>query len=211
MRKSLKFLPALVATAWVSLGPPALAQAVDQKLGKVHFETSCTPEAAAAFDQGMLYQHSFWYRASQREFNKALKADPGCGIAYWGIALSLLWNPHAAPPVKNLADGAAALAKGERGWRQNPNESADYIIALSAMYADYQTVDHHTRVLNYMKAMEQLAAKYPSDDEAQMITRSRSMSELRPRIRPMPINSRARRYSRRSGNGSRITQAFRII
>ena len=139
----------------------------DQKLGKVHFETSCSPEAAAAFDRGMLYQHSFWYRASQREFNKALKADPGCGIAYWGIALSLLWNPHIAPPVKNLADGAAALAKGKEVGARTERER-DYITALSAMYTDFGKVDHHTRVLNYMKAMEQLAAKYPDDDEAQI-------------------------------------------
>ena len=115
----------------------------------------------------MLYQHSFWYRASQREFNKALKVDPECGIAYWGIALSLLWNPHVAPPVKNLADGAAALAKGKR-LAPNQNGRLTISSALSAMYTDYQTVDHHTRVLNYMKAMEQLAAKYPSDDEAQI-------------------------------------------
>jgi hypothetical protein len=57
--KSPILLPALVAMACVSISPPSVAQAVDQKLGKVHFETSCTPEAAAAFDQGMLYQHSF--------------------------------------------------------------------------------------------------------------------------------------------------------
>ena len=160
MSKSNVILSALVAAAGASLSQPVLAQAVDQKLGKVHFETSCTPEAAAAFDQGMLYQHSFWYRASQREFNKALKADPGCGIAYWGIALSLLWNPHTAPPVKNLADGAAALAKGKEVGAKTERER-DYITALSAMYADYDKVDHRTRVLNYMKAMEQLAAKYP--------------------------------------------------
>jgi tetratricopeptide (TPR) repeat protein len=168
MAKPVRLLSGLVAAACVSLSQPVLAQAVDQKLGKVHFETSCTPEAAAAFDQGMLYQHSFWYRASQREFNRALKADPGCGIAYWGIALSLLWNPHTAPPVKNLADGAAALAKGKEVTAKSERER-DYIAALSAMYADYQTVDHRTRVLNYMKAMEQVAAKYPSDDEAQIL------------------------------------------
>ena len=40
-----------------------------------------------------------------------LKADPACRIAYWGIALSLLWNPHIAPPTKNLAEGAAAIEK----------------------------------------------------------------------------------------------------
>src|ERR1700733_15888929 len=113
MTKPGSILSALVTTACLVLAPLARSQPADQKLGKVHFETSCSPEAAAAFDRGMLYQHSFWYRASQREFNKALAADPGCGIAYWGIALSLLWNPHLAPPAKNLADGAAMIAKGE--------------------------------------------------------------------------------------------------
>ena len=168
MLKSLGLFSGLAATACILLSPSVMAQTVDQKLGKVHFETSCTPEAAAAFDQGMLYQHSFWYRASQREFNKALKVDPGCGIAYWGIALSLLWNPHTTPPVKNLAEGAAALAKGKEVGAKTERER-DYIAALSLMYADYDKVDHRTRVLNYMKAMEQLAAKYPGDDEAQIL------------------------------------------
>ena len=210
MTKPASILSALMATACITLNQPARAQAVDPKLGKVHFETSCSPDAAAAFDRGMLYQHSFWYRASQREFNKALTADPGCAIAYWGIALSLLWNPHVAPPVKNLADGAAALAKGKEVGARTERER-DYITALSAMYTDYDKVDHHTRVLNYMKAMEQLAAKYPNDDEAQIDLRDlRSMSVLRRRIRPMPINSRAPRFWRRSGCGSRITRASRI-
>src|SRR5476651_2812256 len=160
-------LASLVTMAGVSLSLPAFAQPADQKLGKVHFETSCTAEAAAAFDRGMLYQHSFWYRASQRSFEAALKADPGCGIAYWGIALSLLWNPHAAPPAKNLAEGAAAIAKGNKVGTRTERER-DYLTALSAMYADYDKVDHRTRVLNYVKAMEQLASKYPDDDEAQI-------------------------------------------
>ena len=115
----------------------------------------------------MLFQHSFWYRASQRSFEAALKADPGCGIAYWGIALSLLWNPHTAPPVKNLADGAAAITKGKEVGARTERER-DYIAALGAMYTDYDKVDHRTRVLNYLNAMEQLAAKYPNDDEAQI-------------------------------------------
>ena len=84
----------------VSAGLALAAHAGDDKLGKVNFETSCKPEAQKLFNQGMLYQHSFSYRASQKVFEDALKADPECGIAYWGIALSLLWNPHTAPPAK---------------------------------------------------------------------------------------------------------------
>jgi tetratricopeptide (TPR) repeat protein len=36
------------------------------------------------------------------------------------------------------------------------------------MYADYETLDHRTRVQNYLKAEEQVAARYPDDDEAQI-------------------------------------------
>jgi tetratricopeptide repeat protein len=153
--------------AGVSLAQTAAGQADDKKLGAVHFETSCTPEAQALFDRAMLYQHSFWYRASQRVFEDVLKADPACGVAYWGIALSLLWNPHTAPPPKNLAEGAAALAKA-RSVDIKTQRERDYIDALGAMYADYDKVDHRTRLLAYAKAMEQLAARYPDDDEAQI-------------------------------------------
>src|SRR6202790_2990050 len=36
------------------------------------------------------------------------------------------------------------------------------------MYTDYDKVDHRTRVLAYLEAMEQLAQRYPDDDEAQI-------------------------------------------
>jgi hypothetical protein len=100
-------------------------------------------------------------------FEDALKADPECAIAYWGIALSLLYNPHVAPPVKNLAEGAAALEKA-RALGAKTQRERDYLDALSAMYLDYDKVDHRTRVLAYVKAMEQLAQRYPDDDEAQI-------------------------------------------
>src|SRR3978361_552446 len=145
----------------------ALAHAGDDKLGKVNFETSCEPEAQKHFNQAMLYQHSFWYRASQKVFEDALKADPECGIAYWGVALSLLWNPHATPPAKNLVEGASMITKGKTVGAKTQRER-DYIDALGAMYADYEKVDHRTRLLAYAKAMEQLAQRYSNDDEAQI-------------------------------------------
>ena len=101
MRSNLgTFATALLASAFATA-------AWSQGLGRVHFETSCAPEAQKLFDRGMLYQHSFWYRASQKTFEDVLKTDPQCAIAYWGIALSLLWNPHSTPSAKNLAPAAA--------------------------------------------------------------------------------------------------------
>src|SRR5881394_1854744 len=158
------FVFAMAAAAGVSLAQPTLGQTDDTKLGQVHFETSCKPDAQKHFDRAMLYQHSFWYRASQMAFEDVLKADPECAIAHWGIALSLLWNPHVATPAKNLAEGATAIAKGKSVGAKSQRER-DYLDALAVMYADHEKVDHRTRVQAYAKAMEQLARRYPNDDE----------------------------------------------
>jgi tetratricopeptide (TPR) repeat protein len=160
-------LPLVTILVGISLAHPAFAQTEDDKLGKVHFETSCSAEAQKLFDRGMLYQHSFWYRASHRMFEGTLKADPSCGIAYWGIALSLLWNPHTVPPVKNLAEGVAAIEKARTVGFKSEREQA-YVDALAVMYKDYDKVDHRTRLVAYAKAMEALAQRYKDDDEAQI-------------------------------------------
>jgi hypothetical protein len=160
-------LGTFVIAGAISFNLPLAAQPAAEALGKVNFETSCTPEAQAAFNRGMLFQHSFWYRASQRSFEDALRADPKCGIAFWGIALSLLWNPHTVPPVRNLGTGASALDKAASAGTRTERER-DYLAAIGEMYKDFEKVDHRTRLLAYRDAMERLAAKYPTDDEAQI-------------------------------------------
>jgi hypothetical protein len=95
------------------------------------------------------------------------KGDFSIWRLHWGIALSLLWNPHVPTPAKNLAEGADAIAKGKSVGTKTQRER-DYLDALGAMYADYDKVDHRTRMQAYAKAMEQLAQRYPNDDEAQI-------------------------------------------
>ena len=79
----------------------------------------------------------FWYRESKEMFEEVLKADPACGIAYWGIALSLLNNPHAPPPVGNLPLGLAAIEKGKAVGAKTQRER-DFINAMAAFYTDYR-------------------------------------------------------------------------
>jgi len=160
---------AMIATA-TALGPclPATAQDdPDQKLGKVHFATSCNETAQRRFDRAMRYQHSFWYAGSKEIYEEAIRADPQCGIAYWGEALSLLSNPHGAIPAPNLPLGLAAIEKAKTVGAKTERER-DYIDALSVMYIDYEKIPHQARVQSYLKKMEALAAKYPDDDEAQI-------------------------------------------
>jgi hypothetical protein len=129
----------------LSVAPLAFGQEeTDQRLGTVHFDTSCNEVAQRRFDRAMRYQHSFWYRESKELFEEVLKADPGCGIAYWGIALSLLNNPHAPPPMGNLPLGLAAIEKGKATGAKTQRER-DFINALAAFYTDYDKVDSHSR------------------------------------------------------------------
>jgi tetratricopeptide (TPR) repeat protein len=145
----------------------AAQDAAEQRLGAVHFETSCNETAQRRFDRGMRYQHSFWYRASKDIFEDVLKADPDCAIAYWGIATSLLLNPFGVPPAANLAEGLAAIQKGRAIGAKTPRER-EFIDALGAFYTDYDKIDHRTRVQAYLKAMAAVAQHYPQDDEAQI-------------------------------------------
>src|ERR1700728_3617162 len=146
----------LVAVTAVGSSAPADAQEnADQKLGTVHFATSCNETAQRRFDRAMRYQHSFWYAESKEIYEEAIKADGECAIAYWGIALSLLSNPHGAIPAPNLPPGLAAIEKARSVGAKSERER-DYIDSLSLMYVDYDKIPQQARVQSYLKKMEAL-------------------------------------------------------
>jgi hypothetical protein len=159
---------AITAAAAVTVTrPPSAQENSEQRLGTMHFQTSCNDTAQRRFDRGMRYQHSFWYREAEEIFQGVLKADPSCAIAYWGIALSLLNNPFNPIPAVNLPQGLEAISKAEALGAKTERER-DFINALALMYKDYDKVDQRTRVLAYFKAFEQVAQRYPNDDETQI-------------------------------------------
>ncbi len=168
MRKSLLAVAVSTAALALSSPQPLVAQSdVDQQLGSVHFQTSCNEVAQRRFDRAMRFQHSYWYLAAKEVFEEALKADPTCAIAHWGIALTLLDNPHNAIPQANLAPGLAAIQKA-KAMNAKTERERDYIDALMLMYADYDKLSHVQRIRAFRDAEEKIAAKYPDDDEAQI-------------------------------------------
>src|SRR6202171_4268934 len=101
------FVTALLAGTFAT---PAWAQ----DLGRVHFETSCTPQAQEKFDRGLAMVHSFFYPDSIQAFTEAAAADPQCAIAYWGIAISHRPNPLILPlSAAVLKNGLEAVEKGK--------------------------------------------------------------------------------------------------
>src|ERR1700722_749335 len=124
------------ALAALTIAPAAAQQAPVPQLGSVHFATSCNDVAQRRFDRAMRYQHSFWYQQSKEIYQEVLQADPDCGIAYWGIALSLWNNPHGPPPAQNLAPALAAIEKAKTIGAKTERER-DFIDALAVLYTDY--------------------------------------------------------------------------
>jgi Tfp pilus assembly protein PilF len=168
MRKSLLAASVSISALALSSVQPLVAQSdVDQQLGTVHFETSCNEVAQRRFDRAMRYQHSFWYLNAKEIFEEVLKADPTCAMAQWGIALTLLDNPHNAIPPSNLAPGLAAIQKAKAMHAKTERER-DYIDALALMYVDHDKRSHLQRIRAFRDAQEKIAAKYPDDDEAQI-------------------------------------------
>ena len=167
MKRSFATSIALMAATAITPSPAFAQDDAEKQFGAVHFATSCNETAQRRFDRAMRYQHSFWYRQSKEIFEEVLKADPECAIAYWGIALSLLWNPHVPPPKENLALGLETLEKTKAIGAKTQRER-DYIDALFAIFSDHDKVPHGQRVQTYLAAMEALANRYPDDDEAQI-------------------------------------------
>jgi tetratricopeptide (TPR) repeat protein len=161
-------LPASLAAQDHDHGSDAMPASIEH-LGKVHFETSCAPAVSAQFDRAVALLHSFWFPAAIDAFHEVLQADPGCAIAYWGIALSQWGNPFGANnrPPQRAQEGWETVQKGLAASPKTARER-EYLTAAGELYKNGATVSQRNRVLNYAAAMEKLAGKYPGDSEAQI-------------------------------------------
>ncbi len=75
----------LLFCSLVFFSKPAAAQ--HHELGTVSFPTSCQPAVQAEFERGVAMLHSYWFSYAGKTFRGVLEKDPGCAMAYWGIAL----------------------------------------------------------------------------------------------------------------------------
>jgi hypothetical protein len=136
-----------------------------QQLGTVAFDTSCDPSLQSDLNRAVALLHSFWFGASAAAFTAVAQKDPSCGIAWWGVAMSRWGNPFApGRPVANIKQGSEAIAQARAAGAKTERER-DYIEAAAALFADFERVDHRTRIVNYERAMERAHQKYPADRE----------------------------------------------
>ncbi|MEO6525579.1 MAG: hypothetical protein ABIP93_03030 [Gemmatimonadaceae bacterium] len=141
-----------------------------ERLGTVHFATSCSPAVNSQFDRAVALLHSFEFGASIKAFDQILATDSTCAMAHWGIALSRWTNPMAAgnrAPALLRQGKAAADAASRLGARVSEREQG-YIRAIGQLYEDFENRDQRTRVLAYERAMSELVTRFPQDTEARI-------------------------------------------
>ena len=163
-------LAALVLAGSLAAAGVSLAQHSDT-LGTVRFANSCRPAVQHTFLRGVAMLHSFSYSPAQQAFEDVTAEDSSCAIAAWGYASVLMLNPlqgiGASPHNAELA--RAAIDRGRR-IGTNTQRERDYLEAVATYYDDFSNRPERARQLARAKAYEALAAKYPDDDEAQILS-----------------------------------------
>src|SRR4051812_5654997 len=142
-----------------------------ERLGQVHFAVDCNAAAQKEIDLAMAYYHSFAWDHYKAPLERALQADPQCGMAHFVRALGVLDNPFAWPAnlsPKIYADGEASIEAARRTGLKSERERA-YVDALAAFYKDNDKLAYATRAKALETGFEQVASRYPNDIEATIL------------------------------------------
>ena len=139
-----------------------------EELGQVLFPISCQPSVQSEFNRSVALLHSFAYRDAEQSFRNVAKDDPGCAIAYWGMAMThfhQLWQPKIVPSEYTSAkqEIAKAIEVGTGSKRE-----LRYIKAVDVLFQGDVLVPYELRGAPYEQAMKDLASSYPQDTEAQV-------------------------------------------
>jgi len=142
--------------------------------------TTASPEAQKYFDQGLAFMFGFNHDEAIRSFQRAAELDPGCAMAYWGMALANgphINNPVLPPDRANAAWEALGRAQAAAAGA-SPVEKA-LIVAVSARYASPPPEDRKALDLAYANAMRSVWAAYPRDADVGALF-AEAMMDLRP-------------------------------
>jgi tetratricopeptide (TPR) repeat protein len=142
--------------------------------------TTSSAEAQRFFDQGLVLAYAYNLEEAVRSFQEAARLDPGCAMAYWGLALA--WGPHINNPLmEEKASKAAFDAVGKAMAlrdKASPVER-ELIEALSRRYAWPPPEDRKALNVAYADAMRAVHAAHPDDPDVAALFAD-AMMNLRP-------------------------------
>jgi len=135
------------------------------ELGSLDFANSGSDAAQEPFLRGLAALHSFWYEEAVAQFRRAQEIDRDFAMAYWGEALAhtrFLWNREDVDAART-ALGRLAPTVAERAAKAPTARERDYLGTVEALYG---AGDRVKRYVAFAEAMEDLAGRYPDDEDA---------------------------------------------
>src|ERR1035437_36356 len=111
-----------------------------EKLGTVHFSTSCSSATEQEFNRAVELMHSFQFARAIESFHAIVASDPSCSMAYWGIALSSWGNPFVPglKPQAQLDEGLKAVTQARAANPKTARERT-FVEAVARLYSDTAT------------------------------------------------------------------------
>src|SRR5436190_7659902 len=147
-------------------GEITLCGAGEGQFGTVTFDISCSEKVSADFNLAVALLHSFEYADAEKVFAKVIEADPQCVFAYWGAAMCN-FHPMWEPPSKADLEKGARIVKVARSLIiDKSTRESDYIEAIAAIYDQWDSIRHRTRLAKFEMACAKVFEKYPDDTEA---------------------------------------------
>jgi tetratricopeptide (TPR) repeat protein len=171
-----------------SLAAPALADEAKKPavplfdgLGK-HSRKVETRTAAAQgyFDQGLMFMFAYNHDEAVRAFRQAADLDPGCAMAYWGVALAsgMNYNDPSFTPEKAKA-ASEALAKAREKATGETAANKALIEALAQRYPDPAPKERADAEKAYSRAMKAASERFAEDADVGALY-AESLMNLRP-------------------------------
>lgn len=153
----------LALFAW-AVNIPSTAQA-NANLGNVNFETTCAPDANAAFNEGLSLLHHMMYFQAEAVFVDAAQQSPDCAMLHWGQAMSKfhpLWPGRPGPDV--ISAGKAAVERMNAASAGSEKEQA-FASAVTAFY-DGEETPYPARISAWAQAQAQAFEAFPESEDA---------------------------------------------
>ncbi len=126
--------------------------------GRVHLRISTeSEEARNFFDQGLGQLHGYWFFEAERSFRQAAALDPGCAMAYWGMAMA---------NFKNDVRGRKFIDEAVARRDQASEREQLWIDGLAAYFKDPKA-DARKRLRDYVRSLEKILFEHPDEIEAE--------------------------------------------
>lgn len=132
--------------------------------------TRCSQDAQSAFRRGLFLLHNMMYVQARERFEATLAADPQCGVASWGRAMTFfhpLWPGEPSP--QELKQGHLAARSALAGQENLNTKERRYTKAAQAYFRSWQSRTHLERLRSWDAAQKELARAYPDDIDAQAL------------------------------------------